>query len=376
MIKLQTRNLRPGMVPVQSVYNAKGASYLVKGIPLTEQYIQRLRQLGIRELYVTSTMPELPIKLPEDVLQEETRHMAVDHVYQLFESFQQQQLMDIEPVERAADAIVGDLVLRRKNLVQLNDIRTYDMYTFAHSVNVAVLSAIIGTLCNLDTKRMHQLTLGSLLHDLGKTRVPQGILNKQGRLTKEEFDIIRQHPRWGSEMILSMKMPGTAMFAICARQHHEHVDGRGYPYGIEGPQIHLFGRISAIADVYDALTSVRPYKKPYPPHVAYNIMINCSPGQFDRDLLTLFFANVALYPVGTVLQLTSGYCIVKEVTFGQTGRPRVILFSDAEGRRCPPREIDLYHEPGEKIEKVITGAELLHYINEKDFDPASLLAED
>ena len=103
MIKLQTRNLRPGMVPVQSVYNAKGASYLVKGIPLTEQYIQRLRQLGIRELYVTSTMPELPVKLPEDVLQEETRHMAVDHVYQLFESFQQQQLMDIEPVERAAE---------------------------------------------------------------------------------------------------------------------------------------------------------------------------------------------------------------------------------------------------------------------------------
>lgn len=375
MIKLPLKNLRPGMVPVQSIYNSQGASYLVRGVPLTATYIQRLRQLGIQAIYITSTDPDLEVKPPEDVLQEETRKAAVDHVYHLFENVQQQQLMDIGPVEKAADAIIGDLVLRRKNLVQLTDIRTYDTYTFAHSVNVAVLSAIVGTLCEMDAKHLHELTLGALLHDLGKTRIPQPVLNKEGGLTDDEFEMVKRHPRWGSEMILAMHLPGTAMFAICARQHHEHLDGRGYPYGLKGNQIHLYGRISAIADVYDALTSLRPYKKPYPPHVAHHIMMNCSPGQFDMDLLKLFFTNVAIYPVGTVLLTTHGYGIVSKVIFGQTERPQLILFADKEGHRCQPRDVNLFAETDEIITKVLMGTELFHFIDQLGFDPATLLVE-
>ncbi len=376
MIKLQLRRLRPGMVPVQSIYNSSGARYLVKGTPLTESYIQKLKQVGIDSIYVMSTNPDIEVKPPEDVLQEKTRAMAVEHVYNLFENVQTQNLMDIEPVEKASDAILSDLILRRKNLVQLTDIRTYDMYTFAHSVNVAVLSAIIGTLCNLDHRRMHQLTLGALLHDLGKTRVPLGILNKEGRLLPEEFDVIKLHPRWGSEMILGLSLADVSMLALPARQHHEHMDGKGYPYGIAGEQIHIFGRICAIADVYDALTSLRPYKKPYPPHIAYHIMKDCSPGQFDEELLNLFFRNVAIYPVGTVMKTTHGYAIVKKISFGKTDRPLVVLFANPDGRPMPPREIGLHDEPSEEIVKVLTDADLYTFIHQIGFDQEKLLADD
>ena len=376
MIDLPLKRLKPGMVTAQSIYNSSGANYLTRGTELTKQYIDRLRNLGVSTLHVVSTVVDEKLLPPEEILSEKTRALAVKRVYDVFQQIEQSGTFDLEPLSKAAAAMVNDIMERRGNLVQLTDIRVHDMYTFAHSVNVAMLSGLIGVLAGLTEKQLTELTLGALLHDLGKIAVPQEVLNKPGRLTKNEFDIIKHHPMAGFDKIMRMHLEDGAKLAVVALQHHEHMDGTGYPDGLAGEKIHLYGRISAIADVYDALTSTRPYKKAYSPAIAYNIMANCSAGQFDERLLKFFFSNVAIYPVGAVLKTTAGYGIVKEVRFGHTDRPRVIMFADASGQNLAhPYEEDLSEQVERHIDTVVDDVDLYNFIRAKGFDPASLLKE-
>lgn len=377
MIDLPLRRLKPGMTIAQSVYNSSGASYLTKGMPLTENYIEKLRQLGIEDMHVISTSTTKTFVPPDDVLEEKTRAMAVKRVYDVFHQIQDNGTFDPAPMAKASASIVNDIMERRNNLVQLTDIRAHDMYTFAHSVNVAMLSTILGVLCGFSKEKLSELTLSALLHDLGKIKISKDILNKPDRLTDEEFAAIRKHPQEGYNYIKKMNIPNAEQLAIVAQQHHEKYNGTGYPFRKKGKEIHLYGRISAIADVYDALTSVRPYKKGYSPSVAYHIMKNCSPGHFDEELLQLFFQNVAIYPVGTVVATNRGYGIVCHLEFGRTDRPVIRIFADLTPKRIArPYDIDLSEDTTIGINTVINDKELFHFIHQIQFDPADLLAED
>ena len=143
--------------------------------------------------------------------------------------------------------------------------------------------------------------------------------------------------------------------------------------------MHRYAKITAIADVYDALTSERPYKKAYMPNIAYNIMHNISKGQFDQDLLDTFFNNVALYPEGAVLKTTFGFAVVKESRFGRTTTPTIILFADTNGKLLNERSvIDLYEmsDGAKSIQVVPTGNELYHFIHELGVDPSYYLEEE
>lgn len=367
------------MILGQSLFNTAGGSYLVKGKPVTIEYIRKLQQLGIQTVTVTSMDPRHRLPPPPDVIEEKTRIKAISTVFNTFQSIEENGTLDVSSLEKVADSIVFDLFDNHENLVQLTDIRMHDAYTFAHSVNVAVLSAMMGMLCHLSKEDLSLITLGGLLHDLGKITVQAEILNKNRSLTENEFDIIRQHPTNGARRIVKMhNLPKPSILAAIASQHHEHIDGTGYPRGIKGDEIHRFAKITAIADVYDALTSERPYKKAYMPNIAYNIMHNINKGQFDRKLLDTFFNNVALYPEGAVLKTTMGFAVVKESKFGRTTTPIIILFADTNGKLLDERTvIDLSEVPNgsESIQVVPTGNDLYHFIHELGVDPSYYLEE-
>ena len=288
--------------------------------------------------------------------------------------------MDVPSLQKVTDSIVFDLFNNHDNLVQLTDIRTHDAYTFAHSVNVAVLSAMMGMLCHLPKEELSIITLGGLLHDLGKIDVHADILNKNRSLTTNEFDIMKKHPNDGARRILKIKnLPKASILAAIASQHHEHIDGTGYPRGIKGEEMHRYAKITAIADVYDALTSERPYKKAYMPNIAYNIMHNINKGQFDPKLLETFFNNVALYPEGAVLKTTFGFAVVKESKFGRTTTPVIILFADTNGKLLDQHTvIDLSEEKdgATSIQVVPTGNDLYHFIHELGVDPSYYLEKE
>ena len=377
MIRLKSNQLKTGMVTAQSIFNEKGAAFLVRGTPLTDRYIYRLRQLSVPELHVTSLSSNFQLQPPPDIIKEHTRVQAVENVAETFRQAEKYGQFNMSLMERCADLLVCDIMSKKKNLVQITDIRLHDSYTFSHSVNVAVLATMLGNLCGYSKSKLQVITLGGLLHDIGKLAVPTSILNKSGALTADEFKIIRRHPSEGRRLLKELKSPLASILAIIAVQHHEHLDGSGYPYRVQGKSIHPYSRITAIADVYDALTSVRPYKRAYKPNVVYQMMMKNSPGHCDMDRLRLFFDNVAIYPVGTVMKTQLGYAIVKKVVFGHTLAPVVIVFADKNGNLLKkPFGVNLAHCRRDVIQYVMDDVELLNFIRHTGIDPAVFLDDD
>mgnify|MGYP001691438820 FL=1 len=363
------------MITAQSIYNPLGASYLTKGMELSPTYIKRLEKAGFDGVTVTSLDPKLKLAPPDDIVQEKTRISAIQNVATAFHSVEENGTFDPAPLQGISENILQDIIAQQKNLVQLTDIRLHDTYTFAHSVNVAILSSLLGVLLKLSREEQIKLTLGGLLHDIGKVTVPYEILTKAGHLTDDEWSVMQGHPEAGRQRLKKM-FPNDTLLSTIALQHHEHIDGSGYPNHLKGEQIHRYGRIVAIADVYDALTSVRPYKRAYTPSVAHRLMATCSPGHFDLDLLKLFFDNVAIYPVGTILKTQDGYAIVKKVEFGYTLTPVVCVFANREGKLLDtPSDLDLKEAPKGMLDGVISDSELYHFIHNINVDPAIFLQE-
>lgn len=331
MFKLSTENLQVGMKVGQNIYNANGRLLLRKDIILNESLIYQLRQFKISSIYISSEFPNIELVEPPLLVQEKTRVKAIQTIQNTFHKCRlaSSPKIDIEELKDTVESIIENILKNKNIMIQASDIRKHDDYTFAHSINVCVLSTLIGTLCNYDEAHLYELSLGALLHDIGKTQVPLYILNKPSSLNKDEFELIQSHTEIGFEMLRSTKsfsvVPMHAAF-----QHHEKFDGSGYPRKLSGKNIHEYARIVAIADVYDALTSDRAYKNACTPDVARNIMLNESPGHFDPDLIHLFFDHVAVYPIGSLVKLDNDYyAIVIDVVVGKATKPKVRLLADS-----------------------------------------------
>lgn len=361
------------MITAQSIYNPLGANYLTKGMELSPKYIERLKKAGLDGVTVTSMDPKLKLAPPDDIVQEKTRISAIHNVAAAFQSVEENGTFDPKPLQGISETILHDIITQQKNLVQLTDIRLHDTYTFAHSVNVAILATLLGVLLKFSREDLLKLTLGGLLHDLGKITVPYEILTKAGHLADDEWHIMQGHPEAGRQRLKKM-FPSDTLLSTIALQHHERIDGSGYPNHLLGDQIHRYARIVAIADVYDALTSVRPYKRAYAPSVAHRLMTTCSPGHFDLALLKLVFENIAIYPVGTIVKTKVGYGIVKSVEFGHTLTPTICIFSNVKGKLIDtPYILDLAQAPADMLEGALSDSELYHFIHNINIDPATFL---
>lgn len=328
----------------RNIYNAKGNLLLRKDIILNETLIRQLKQLNIASIYISSEFPNIQIAEPPLIVQEQTRVKGI-HIFR--NAFHKCRLsnspnIDIEALKNTVKNIIDNILSSKNTIIHATDIRKHDDYTFAHSVNVCVLSTLIGALLGYNQRMLYELSLGSLLHDIGKTQVPAEILNKPSSLTDEEFELVKAHSEIGFEILRH-----TQSFSVvpmhAAFQHHEKYDGSGYPRHLAGKEIHEYARIVAIADVYDALTSDRAYKNACAPDIARHIMLHESPGHFDPELLHMFFSHVAAYPIGTIVKLnTDFYAVVIDVQTGKVMHPTVRLLADPEKNLIiNPQTIDL-----------------------------------
>lgn len=330
MFKLSIEKLRPNMRVGQNIYNAKGHLLLGKDIILNNSLILQLKQLNLPSIYISSEFPNIEIAAPPLLLQEQTRVKAI---YTLRNAFHKCRLsksssVNIDVLTDSVKSIIENILTNKNTIIQATDIRKHDDYTFAHSINVCALSTLIGSLCGYSSKMLYELSLGALLHDVGKTQIPLKILNKPASLTNDEFELVKAHSEIGFELLRHTKsfsvVPMHAAF-----QHHEKYDGSGYPRRLAGKDIHEYARIVAIADVYDALTSDRAYKKACTPDVARRIMLKESVGHFDPTLINLFFSHVAVYPIGTIVKLnTDFYAVVVDVHEGKVMYPTIRLLAD------------------------------------------------
>jgi putative nucleotidyltransferase with HDIG domain len=217
-------------------------------------------------------------------------------------------------VARNPSALIGIARLKRK-----------DEYTYMHSVAVCALMINLARTLELDETLVHELGLAGLLHDIGKMAVPDPVLNKPGRLNDDEFAVVREHPQRGYDLVIASEN-APAIAAEVVLHHHEKYDGTGYPHGLKGEEISLYARMGAICDVYDAITSNRPYKDGWAPAESIARMLEWH-GHFDPRLLDAFIRSVGIYPVGGVVRLRSNRLgIVVAENKREPTRPKVKAF--------------------------------------------------
>jgi len=227
-------------------------------------------------------------------------------------------------------------------MVGLTRIKEHDAYTAGHCVNVATLVLAVAHADGMDQSTCEMLANAALLHDIGKTKVPLEILNKPGRFEPHELAEMRKHTIYGEEILVEMGGITEEMMFI-ATQHHEMWDGSGYPHKLTGQQIHRFGQMTAIADVYDALTAARVYKPALPPHFALSRIYGNRDKEFSADIVDLFIKSLGLYPVGSLILLsTEEVAIVSEPNPLNTKKPKVGIIQTKYGKeRHVPVIIDL-----------------------------------
>lgn len=246
--------------------------------------------------------------------------------------------------KRLAPLVEEISLLVEKNSSMLLDIvrlKTKDEYTYMHSVAVCALMINLARKLKLDESMIHEVGMAGLLHDVGKMAVPDDLLLKPGRLTDDEFATIRTHPERGAEILRRGENVPEMAIDVCLH-HHEKVDGKGYPQRLGAEQLSVVARMSAICDVYDAVTSERPYKKAWSPSVALSRMMSWE-GHFDQLILRAFVESLGIIPVGALVRLRSDrLAIVIGSCEQEPSQPRVRVFhSIAHNRAIPHQDLDL-----------------------------------
>ncbi|MGI6453170.1 MAG: HD-GYP domain-containing protein [Syntrophomonadaceae bacterium] len=363
MRKVRVEDLVPGMKVAKPIYYNSERLLLGVGMTLTNRLILRLKYLGIASLYIDDGVFP-PIPDAPTVISQEMRRESIKVTREVFASLEGKRKIKLKAVRKTVESLLEEILSHKDVLINCNDIRNYDDYTFNHSVNVCVLSIMAGTTLGLNNSELIEMGVGALLHDVGKTQIEKAILNKPTLLTEEEYEKVKCHPQLGYDILCSLDdVP--RLSATIAYQHHERLDGHGYPLRLKAEQIHQYSSIAAVADVFDALTTDRPYRKACQVNEAIDWINEMSPAWFELSAALALVSNLAPYPVGTVVMLNN--CQVGQVidvSRKAPDRPLVRIVIDEELNYHPlPQEVDLSQEASLYISRVLTEAEITAIIN-------------
>jgi HD-GYP domain-containing protein (c-di-GMP phosphodiesterase class II) len=291
---INIEKVESGMVLAKEVFDDDGRVLLAANTILTKEYIIRLSIRGYQGVYIEDELSR-GIQIDE-VISIELRNEGAKAVKE----------GNIDSLKSIAKDIVSQLLEKDKSIsLDIKDLRTYDNYTYKHSVNVAVISTIIGIYLSYDEESLYELCLAALMHDIGKTKIDPGIINKPGRLSMMEYRIVQEHARYSYD-ILDENYLISARTKQAVLHHHENEDGTGYPDRLVGDEIPPYAKIIHVADVYDALTSKRPYKKPYALSEAIEYLMGGSNVLFDRKAVEAFLEAVPVYAKGIDVLMTNG----------------------------------------------------------------------
>ena len=337
-------NLREGMILARTLYR-KSDVMLAQGIALTQQYITSIQRCGFAGAYIDDELSaDIEIEpLISDRLRLETVRQ-LERIQKFAEMDDGTHRHRMPDLSSQIEDIVFELSRNKDVMVNMTNLSDYDSYTYTHSVNVCMLSVLLGISLGLSRAELVGLGTGALLHDIGKIYVSKQILLKNGPLTDEEFDTIKKHPKDGYDYIArQFHFPTKYMFTIL--DHHEKFNGAGYPNHKQGEDISLYGRICAVADVYDALNSKRPYRDSIPVHECVEYLMGAAAAQFDPEMVQAFIRRIAPYPLGTSVKLSNGWVGLVLVNYAEYSlRPRLRIYQKF-GQYVTPFEISLKDDP-------------------------------
>ncbi|GAA3911201.1 HD-GYP domain-containing protein [Litoribacillus peritrichatus] len=275
--------------------------------------------------------------------------------------------VDVDGFKELANDFIDSVTRNQNALACLSRIREKDAYLLEHSINVGVLMSILGKAMNLNRQSLFENVLGAILHDIGKILIPDEVLHKPGRLTEEEFGLMKKHSTFSRDILV--KSGGLPQASLnVAYQHHERLDGTGYPQGLNKDTISLEAKMAAVVDVYDAITADRCYHKGLPPTIALKRMLEWTGSHLDKDILHTFIRAMGIYPVGSLVELTSGkLAVVIELNAQDQKQPMVKAIYHTKFKRFIKVElIDLTRKS--TGEQIVRPSDPVNYgININDF---------
>lgn len=343
MKSVQVSVLVPGMILAKDVLQSNGILLLNKDTVLTAELITKLKFWGFTEVEIEE--PPISLKDQQEAALAPQIAAAHERVVGITENIMSSG--DTKEIDaNLLRGMIGDLdsqiELNTNVLLNLSHIKTHDNYLFSHVTNVAILAMIIGKELKLSEQELKDLGLAALLHDFGMTRINRSLYDKSQALTPDEWLEIKNHPNYSLELL---KESGSFSEAVLrgVHEHHERIDGSGYPRGIKGSDIHLFGKIIAVADVYDACISPRKYRKRMTPYEALKNLLG-QPHLFDIKILKSFVACMAIYPIGSFVRLNTGETAkVIGINHGAPFRPEIRIYFAQNGELLnPPIRINLF----------------------------------
>lgn len=286
-------HLETGMVSGDTIQDGYGRILIERGTVLTDTYIYRLRTQGIQGVYVEDEM--FGDVIIDKLISQKVKQQALDAV----------EKVDPDLCKAASMEMVSEIIAKKKVSLDLVDIRAAGDAIYSHSVNVATLCGVIGKGMKLSAGQLVELTIAALMHDVGKMFIPQEILNKPGRLSKKEYNIMKSHAEKSYEKVKD-RVDFSEDMKQAILHHHENVDGSGYPDGQTGDEQNLFTKIIHVADVYDALVSKRPFKEAFSPYEVSEYLMGGCGIMFDQEVVDTLLHYVPLYPKGTEVLLSTG----------------------------------------------------------------------
>ncbi len=399
--KISLSQLQVGMFMEMDVKAAAGANknvlLLGKGILITsETQIRRLQEAGLKDVIIDTSKgkdvaggsvvnaPAPALKASsitrppagrktffKDEIQvaRKIKGASIQVVKEFMGNASTGRSIDVKKVGLAAKTLTQSVFRNVDALLSLTALKNYSEFTYTHSVNVCILTLAIAHAQGVTEREAEVIGVGGLLHDVGKAKIPLEILDKPGPLTPEERRVVMSHPVYSEKILREMGNVPEEAIAI-AVQHHEKVNGTGYPYGLTGDQMHPFGSMAAVADIYDALTSARPYKPGLPPHVALRRVFDGRGTEFDTKIVDVFIKNLGIYPIGSFVRLNTGEMgVVIETHPLDSLKPKVgVLFTRFGKRRDSLYVVDLYEALGPEARTIVEADDPKRYdVNIEDY---------
>ncbi|SDK13337.1 HD-GYP domain-containing protein [Natronincola ferrireducens] len=305
MEKMILADLIAGMKIGKDVISKGGMKLVPKGSILSLSTIEYLRSWGVSDVYIEEEKQEIITGRKEKQKQiTNTYKKSLDTTIEFLEGLKTSNQLKIKEVRNVINEL-NDLTEILPTIQVVNQLKQQDTYTQQHSMNVAIYSLFMGRWLNLDETTLKKLCYAALLHDIGKIRVAEDIILKPGKLTKKECQEVKKHTIYGYNII--KENPNLShQIALGVLQHHERQDGSGYPFGIDGTKIHLFAKIIAVADIYDAITSDRTYKERQSPFIAAEVLTEQCFGILDTEIVKIFIEKLADFYIGSSVILNNG----------------------------------------------------------------------
>ena len=339
------RYLEEGSILARQVINPSGKVLLQAGVRLTASYLSRLQTMGYDILFIQDDrLEDVELHTAITAQTREVAYKTIENVCKFVEDGSESRLK-VDDVRITVQRMITDLLSSSDVMDNLTEIQGFDDYTFHHSVNTTILALVLGIASGYSEQKLIELGMGVLMHDIGKIKISEVILNKKTPLTEAEFAEIMQHTSYGFD-ILHKNNDLSLLSAHIAFQHHEKWDGSGYPRRLKGSEIHEYGRLTAVADVYEALTSKRVYRNAIEPNEAYEYVISQANTHFEPRVIGVFKKHIAVYPSGSGILLSNGQrgnVVKQNPTF--PNRPYVRVFYQNEETLCAPIDYNLADYP-------------------------------